>query len=56
MAWFFLVYAFFAIFIIYNIYRIVIVHFLCLPKENEPKEKAAVHLIRLRRIALCCSK
>jgi len=21
-----------------------IVHFLCLPKENEPKEKAAVHL------------
>jgi len=27
-----------------------------LPKENEPKEKAASHLIRLRRISLPCNK
>jgi hypothetical protein len=32
------------------------VHFLCLPKENEPKEKAAYHLIRNLRIALRCSQ
>jgi hypothetical protein len=25
----------------------LIVHFLCLPKENEPKEKAAYHLVTL---------
>jgi hypothetical protein len=23
------------------------IHFLCLPKENEPKERAATHLVRL---------
>ena len=31
-------------------------HFLCLPKENEPKEKAASHLVRLRRTTLRSSK
>ena len=34
----------------------LIVHFLCLPKENEPKERAAVHLVRLCRTSLCYSK
>jgi hypothetical protein len=32
------------------------VHFLYLPKENEPKEKAAVHLVRQRRTALRSSQ
>ena len=34
----------------------IVVHFLCLPKENEPKEKAPCPLSRPRRDALCFSK
>ena len=32
------------------------VHFLCLPKENEPKEKAAVYLVPRCGTLLRCSK
>jgi len=32
------------------------VHFLCLPKENEPKESAAYHLVPLSETALRCSQ
>ncbi|OGQ87027.1 MAG: hypothetical protein A2512_06485 [Deltaproteobacteria bacterium RIFOXYD12_FULL_56_24] len=32
-----------------------IVHFLCLPKENEPKERAPCHLSRRGRDTLCSS-
>jgi hypothetical protein len=40
----------------YKLYICFIVHFLCLPKENEPKEKAAVHLVRLRRTTIAACK
>ena len=34
----------------------LVVHFLCVSKENEPKEKTANHLFRFQRNHLCCSQ